>query len=94
VAPGKIQLHLDIAMSGAAQEGPDVDARRDELVEMIIRIHKEDLDVCASVQRAIRSGATGVGRLSLLEQPLWEFYRYLGRSFGLLERSSTLVAAS
>jgi phenylpropionate dioxygenase-like ring-hydroxylating dioxygenase large terminal subunit len=93
VAPGRIQLHLDIAMSGAAQQGPDVDARREELIEMIIRIHKEDLDVCAAVQRAIRGGATSVGRLSLLEQPLWEFYRYLGRSLGLLETADSLVAA-
>jgi phenylpropionate dioxygenase-like ring-hydroxylating dioxygenase large terminal subunit len=85
VGPGQIKLQLDIAMSPAALDGPKqvVAARRDELVRNIIAIHKEDLDVCAAVQRAIRSGATDVGRLSLLEQPLWEFYRYLGRSLGL-----------
>jgi hypothetical protein len=85
VGPGRIELQLDIAMSPAALEGPEeeVAARRDELVRSIIAIHREDLDVCAAVQRAIRSGASDVGRLSLLEQPLWEFYRYLGRSFGL-----------
>jgi phenylpropionate dioxygenase-like ring-hydroxylating dioxygenase large terminal subunit len=91
VKPGRIELQLDIAMSGAAQEGPDVAVRRQQLIDAVIGIHVEDLDVCAAVQRAVHSGATGVGRLSLLEQPLWEFYRYLGRSFGLLGPASAPV---
>jgi phenylpropionate dioxygenase-like ring-hydroxylating dioxygenase large terminal subunit len=89
VAPGRIELQLDIAMSGEARQGPDVAARRERLIEAIVGIHREDLDVCAAVQRAVRSGVAGVGRLSLLEQPLWEFYRYIGRSLGLLGSANT-----
>jgi hypothetical protein len=45
------------------------------------------------VQRAVSSGATGTGRLSHLERPLWEFYRYLGRELGILNTASTLASA-
>lgn len=83
LGPGRIQLQLDIAMSPAALAAPDLEARQKELIEAIVEIHKEDLDVCAAVQRAISGGAQGQGRLSLLEQPLWEFYQYLGRRLGL-----------
>lgn len=83
LGPGRIGLQLDIAMSPAALAEPDAEQRKEQLIEAIIAIHREDLDVCAAVQRAIRSGATGVGRLSLLERALWEFYRYLGRQLGV-----------
>jgi hypothetical protein len=45
------------------------------------------------VQRAVRSGVTITGRLSHLERPLWEFYRYLGRELGILNPTSTLASA-
>jgi phenylpropionate dioxygenase-like ring-hydroxylating dioxygenase large terminal subunit len=83
--PGKIVLQLDICMSPAALAHPDRDILRRELVDGVIAIHQEDVDVCAAVQRAVDSGAVdGVGRLSRLEQPLWELYRYLGRHLGLV----------
>jgi hypothetical protein len=34
---------------------------------------------------------TGKGRLSHLERPLWEFYRYLGRELGIV--NTTLASA-
>ena len=90
---GKIELQLDICMSPAALAAPGVEERRSELVKMICDIHREDLDVCAAVQRAIRSGVTSTGRLSHLERPLWEFYRYLGRELGIINPTSTLASA-
>jgi phenylpropionate dioxygenase-like ring-hydroxylating dioxygenase large terminal subunit len=83
VGPGRIELHMDIAMSPAALVAPDAEVRREALVDSIVAVHREDLDVCAAVQRAVVAGAEGTGRLSLLEQALWEFYRYLGRELGL-----------
>lgn len=83
--PGKIRLQLDICMSGAALAHPDRESRQVELVDGVIAIHKEDVEVCAAVQRAVDGGgAGGVGRLALIEQPLWELYRYLGRQLGLV----------
>ena len=80
-------------MSPAALAAPGVDERRSQLVKSICDIHREDLDVCAAVQRAIRSGVTGQGRLSHLERPLWEFYRYLGRELGLINPATILASA-
>jgi phenylpropionate dioxygenase-like ring-hydroxylating dioxygenase large terminal subunit len=83
--PGQIRLHLDICMSGAALADPARDDLGRDLIDGIIKIHKEDLDICAGVQRAVNSGAvTSVGRLALLEQPLWEFHRYIGRQIGII----------
>lgn len=83
--PGQLRLHLDICMSGAALADPARDDLGRDLIDGIIKIHKEDLDICAGVQRAVNSGAvTSVGRLALLEQPLWEFYRYIGRQIGII----------
>jgi phenylpropionate dioxygenase-like ring-hydroxylating dioxygenase large terminal subunit len=90
---GKIDLYLDICMSPAALAAPGLDARRSELIKMICDIHREDLDVCAAVQRAIKSGVTATGRLSHLERPLWEFYRYLGRQLGILGNTADLASA-
>jgi phenylpropionate dioxygenase-like ring-hydroxylating dioxygenase large terminal subunit len=92
IGAGKIELQLDICMSPAALAAPGLEERRSELVKMICDIHREDLDVCAAVQRAIRSGVTSTGRLSHLERPLWEFYRYLGRELGILNPASTLAS--
>jgi hypothetical protein len=72
-------------MSGAALADPARDDLGRDLIDGIIKIHKEDLDICAGVQRAVNSGAvTSVGRLALLEQPLWEFHRYIGRQIGII----------
>jgi len=90
---GKIELQLDICMSPASLVAPNVEERRSELVKLICDIHREDLDVCGAVQRAIRSGVTSTGRLSHLERPLWEFYRYLGRELGLINSTTTLASA-
>lgn len=93
VGAGKVEIHLDIAMSPAALAAPDLDARRSQLVKSICDIHREDLDVCAAVQKSVRAGVTSTGRLSHLEQPLWEFYRYLGRELGIVSETADLASA-
>jgi phenylpropionate dioxygenase-like ring-hydroxylating dioxygenase large terminal subunit len=93
IGAGKIELQLDICMSPAALAAPGLDERRSQLVKSICDIHREDIDVCTAVQRAIRSGVTGTGRLSHLERPLWEFYRYLGRELGIINATSNLASA-
>jgi hypothetical protein len=89
---GKIELQLDICMSPASLAAPNVEERRNELVKLICDVHREDLDVCAAVQRAVRAGVTSKGRLSHLERPLWEFYRYLGRELGLINPTTSLAS--
>jgi hypothetical protein len=91
---GKIELQLDICMSPAALAAPGLEERRSQLVKTICDIHREDLDACTAVQRAVRSGVTGVGRLSHLERPLWEFYRYLGRELGIISNTADLASTA
>jgi phenylpropionate dioxygenase-like ring-hydroxylating dioxygenase large terminal subunit len=90
---GKIELQLDICMSPAALAAPGLDERRSQLVKSICDIHREEIDVCTAVQRAVSSGVTATGRLSHLERPLWEFYRYLGRELGIINATTTLATA-
>jgi hypothetical protein len=40
-------------------------------------IMAEDFGICARVQRTATSQSPAVGRLSLLEEPLRQFYRFL-----------------
>jgi len=75
----------------AALAAPGVEERRSQLVKTICDIHREDIDACTAVQRAVRSGVSSTGRLSHLERPLWEFYRYLGRELGI-NATSTLAS--
>ena len=89
---GKIELQLDVCMSPAALAAAGLDERRSQLVKSICDIHREDIDVCTAVQRAVTSGVTATGRLSHLERPLWEFYRYLGRELGIIDATTTLAS--
>jgi phenylpropionate dioxygenase-like ring-hydroxylating dioxygenase large terminal subunit len=94
---GEISLKLDISMSAAALAAPDAEANKAVLIENIKKIHSEDIDACTRVQAALNSGAGGVGRLSLLEQALFEFYQYLGRCLdieGLTARSTNTLHAA
>jgi phenylpropionate dioxygenase-like ring-hydroxylating dioxygenase large terminal subunit len=94
VGPGEMKLQLDIAMSPEAMKGDDFEARKATLIEMITGIHREDIDACTRVQAAINSGAADVGRLSLLEQALWEFYQYLGRELDIDSLATPIRSAS
>jgi len=48
-----------------------------ERVEQAGQINQEDLSVNRGTQKAVVASNAKPGRLSHLEQPLWEFYRYL-----------------
>jgi phenylpropionate dioxygenase-like ring-hydroxylating dioxygenase large terminal subunit len=93
VGAGKVEIHLEIAMSPASMAAPGFEERRSELIKTICDIHREDLDVCEAVQKSVRAGVTATGRLSHLERPLWEFYRYLGRELGIIGRTADLASA-
>ena len=48
-------------------------------VEAAITFHSEDMEVCTATQRGMRSRAHEQGRLSHLEEPIWQFQQYLAR---------------
>ena len=44
---------------------------------MLKDFHMEDMEVNAAVQRGLRSRHAARGRLSHLEEPVWQFHRLL-----------------
>ena len=47
--------------------------------KMLCDFHEEDMLVNTGVQRGLRSSAFRPGRLSHLEEPIWQFQKYLAR---------------
>ncbi len=56
---------------------PDWPERQEKKTTLGISVNREDFAACRGVQKAARARSAAVGRLSLLEQPLWEFYQHL-----------------
>jgi phenylpropionate dioxygenase-like ring-hydroxylating dioxygenase large terminal subunit len=83
LGPGRMKLQLHITMSPEAMATDDFEERKANIVERITEIHREDIDACTRVQAAIDSGAADVGRLSILEKALYEFYQFLGRELDI-----------
>jgi hypothetical protein len=42
-----------------------------------IDFHMEDMEVCTATQRGMNSSGYAQGRLSHLEEPIWQFQKYL-----------------
>jgi phenylpropionate dioxygenase-like ring-hydroxylating dioxygenase large terminal subunit len=78
LGPGRIRLFIDMLAPpevAARDDFPTILAARKEAMA---RVNGEDLAACAAVQRGLGTPSATAGRLSSLEQPLWEFIRYLG----------------
>jgi phenylpropionate dioxygenase-like ring-hydroxylating dioxygenase large terminal subunit len=74
---GRINLTTEMLAPPSVCDRPDfaqiLAARR----AAFIKINEEDLVACAAVQRGLATPSARPGRLSSMEQPLWEFIRYL-----------------
>ncbi len=55
---------------------PDFAALVAAETEMLKAFHMEDMRVCAGVQRGLYSRTVAQGRLSHLEEPIWQLFRY------------------
>ena len=76
VSPNRCQVVYDFYFESGTE--------KDEIAESIDiaeKIQKEDADICASVQRGLRSGAFVSGRYSIpREEPVHHFHRLLAQS--------------
>jgi hypothetical protein len=77
LGPGKMHLFTDHAMPQEDLDSPDGQQMKDVSMDIFRKIHLEDIGICEGVQRAAMAGLAPVGRLSLLEEPLWRLYGYL-----------------
>lgn len=75
--PETCSLTTTLLVHPATMERADYNELYQSEVEAAINFHLEDMEVCAATQNGMRSGAYEPGRLSHLEEPIWQFQRYL-----------------
>ena len=62
-----------------AQQQDDYAEKLDEQVELAKTFHMEDMEVCSALQNGLKSDVYKPGPLCELEEPIWQFQRYLAR---------------
>jgi phenylpropionate dioxygenase-like ring-hydroxylating dioxygenase large terminal subunit len=77
LGPGRIHLYTDHCLPQSVLDSPEAESIKAGMLAAFRRIHAEDIYICEGVQRAASTGLARVGRLSLLEEPLWRLYRFL-----------------
>ena len=70
-------VDLHILVPPASLDMPGLDDAVAKLVAALRTIQEEDVRTNSGVQRGLLARAARPGRLSHLEQPLWQFQRYL-----------------
>jgi phenylpropionate dioxygenase-like ring-hydroxylating dioxygenase large terminal subunit len=77
ISAERCKLTTTTLVSRAAQTVPDYAAVLAAETKMLRDFHLEDMEVNAAVQRGLRSRHVARGRLSHLEEPVWQFHRLL-----------------
>jgi phenylpropionate dioxygenase-like ring-hydroxylating dioxygenase large terminal subunit len=62
-----------------AKEIADYEAILQREIQAGIDFHMEDMEMCTATQRGMKSAGYGPGRLSHLEETIWQLQRYLAR---------------
>ncbi len=75
--PETCSLLTTMIVPSSAKERPGYEETLAKEVQAGIDFHLEDMEVCTATQRGMRSAAYQPGRLSHLEEPIWQFQRYL-----------------
>ena len=70
-----------------AKAMPDYEAMLAREVQAGIDFHLEDMEMCTATQRGMASAGYAPGRLSHLEETIWQLQKYLA---GLIERSKSV----
>jgi phenylpropionate dioxygenase-like ring-hydroxylating dioxygenase large terminal subunit len=77
--PESCSLTTTMLIHPSTKEREDYAEVFEKEVEAAIAFHLEDMEVCLATQRGMRSSAYQPGRLSHLEEPIWQFQRYLAK---------------
>lgn len=75
--PETCTLMTTMIIPRAATEIENYEEVKAKEVEAGIAFHMEDMEVCEATQRGMRSIGYKQGRLSHLEEPIWQFQKYL-----------------
>jgi len=80
LGPGRIRLRTHILFPKETAESAEAPSLIEAHVNRSKVVVAEDLDMCRRLQRMASSRSTAVGPLSPFEEPVWRFYRFLGRA--------------
>lgn len=82
ISPERCRLTTTTLVSRASLAMPNYEAVLAAETAMLRDFHLEDMTVNAAVQRGLRSSHAVQGRLSHLEEPVWQFHRQLAARMG------------
>jgi hypothetical protein len=68
-----------------AKAMPDYEALLAREVQAGIDFHLEDMEMCTATQRGMASAGYAPGRLSHLEETIWQLQKYLAGVIGRVE---------
>jgi phenylpropionate dioxygenase-like ring-hydroxylating dioxygenase large terminal subunit len=75
--PETCTLMTTMILPQGAKEIPGYEEILKKEIQSGIDFHMEDMEVCTATQRGMRSAGYAQGRLSHLEETLWQFQKYL-----------------
>jgi hypothetical protein len=70
-------LHYVPLVQPDALEDPAIDSKLEDLRQLLDAVHRQDMEGCAAVDRGLRSRLARPGRLSHLEETIWQFQNWL-----------------
>ncbi|MEX1048585.1 MAG: aromatic ring-hydroxylating dioxygenase subunit alpha [Akkermansiaceae bacterium] len=88
--PASSTLMTTMMVSKGAQELPEFPKTLEKEVKAGIDFHMEDMEVCTATQRGMASVGYAPGRLSHLEETIWQFQKYLAAVIRRAEESKSV----
>ena len=77
--PGRSSLLTTMLVAPEAMTQEDFASVKEKEIEAAVAFHMEDMEVCTATQRGMHSVGYEPGRLSHLEEPIWQFQQYLAK---------------
>jgi phenylpropionate dioxygenase-like ring-hydroxylating dioxygenase large terminal subunit len=78
-SPQTCTLMTTMMVPKAAKDMPNYEETLKKEIQAGIAFHMEDMEVCTATQRGMNSIGYAQGRLSHLEEPIWQFQKYLAK---------------
>jgi phenylpropionate dioxygenase-like ring-hydroxylating dioxygenase large terminal subunit len=85
LSAGKMTLRTTLLINPDSKNSPDYQKILKAQIQMIRKFHLEDVEMCTAVQNGLRSCAYTPGPLNKLEEPIWQFQRYMARQIKAAE---------
>lgn len=83
--PQSCSLLTTMLVPREAREVDGYETLLEKEIKAAIDFHMEDMEVCTATQRGMNSVGYAPGRLSHLEEPIWQFQRYLASRIQALQ---------